>query len=336
MKILFFTSDLEDYLSDTLLHGFRSIFSEDVVDFPQKYCLYKDFKSNTHSMHGNGFSIYHLLENIDIDRTFITRKIEKNYFDLIVFSNIDVHFGLVLKYLPYLHAGNTMIIDGADSPAIYPYSGFYWRRPYYWLLPKFHTKFKYYKREWSPQTVRYRWFKLIPISLCKYLPEVKNLKKISFSISEDKIIKEPTKKEKLFGNHIVDDEIAKEITGSSVKYAFKDESAYYSDLQKSRFGITMKRSGWDCLRHYEIAANGTVPCFKNLSEKAETCAPHGLNSFNCIEYHHYKDLMEQINGLSESDYIKLQKGALNWVRKNSTTERVRSLLNDFYNKGIKY
>ena len=36
---------------------------------------------------------------------------------------------------------------------------------------------------------------------------------------------------------------------------------------RSRFGVTTKKSGWDCMRHYELAASGCVPCFRDLEEK---------------------------------------------------------------------
>jgi hypothetical protein len=47
-------------------------------------------------------------------------------------------------------------------------------------------------------------------------------------------------------------------------YVFEDEASFYADYQESHFGITMKKGGWDCLRHYEILANGCAPLFLNL------------------------------------------------------------------------
>ncbi|MFZ1129300.1 MAG: hypothetical protein WAN38_00925, partial [Terriglobales bacterium] len=34
-------------------------------------------------------------------------------------------------------------------------------------------------------------------------------------------------------------------------YIYKDESAYYGDYAESLFAVTIKKAGWDCLRHYE-------------------------------------------------------------------------------------
>lgn len=48
-----------------------------------------------------------------------------------------------------------------------------------------------------------------------------------------------------------------------IGYTFSDEQMYNLEYQKSYFGLTQKKAGWDCMRHYEIAANGALPVFKN-------------------------------------------------------------------------
>jgi hypothetical protein len=50
-------------------------------------------------------------------------------------------------------------------------------------------------------------------------------------------------------------------------YIHSTEDAYYQDYAESLFGITYKKGGWDCMRHYEIMANRCVPYFADL-EKA--------------------------------------------------------------------
>ena len=37
-----------------------------------------------------------------------------------------------------------------------------------------------------------------------------------------------------------------------------------SIIKNRFFAYTNKKGGWDCLRHYEILANGCIPIFKNL------------------------------------------------------------------------
>jgi hypothetical protein len=49
-------------------------------------------------------------------------------------------------------------------------------------------------------------------------------------------------------------------------YVYDNEADYYRDYQRSYYGVTHKKSGWDCLRHYEILANGCIPYFTDLDE----------------------------------------------------------------------
>ncbi len=78
---------------------------------------------------------------------------------------------------------------------------------------------------------------------------------IHFSIAKEKIVKEIPKKKKI---------LATIIPGKLDTYIFKNEEDYYQDYKDSMFGITMKKSGWDCLRHYEILANGCIPYFVGI------------------------------------------------------------------------
>jgi len=328
-NVLFITGSEGDFLSDSLLHGLKSLSEKiQVTDYPKKKLIYKQGFTKNPEIHGGGFTIYGLINNVAVDRSNIRKKLSEGIFDLIIFADIFRSFGLFVEFLPYLSFNNTIIIDGADTPQPYPYSGKFWRYPKWWFLPKAHTDFLYFKREWTPETIRNLYYQLVPYSLVKYFPTPKNFRKISFSIPEEKIIKELPKKIKIFPKHVVDTEVAEKIEGSYTTYAFDNETDYYADLQASKFGITTKRSGWDCLRHYEIAANGCVPCFRDLDQKPDTCAPHGLDQTNCIIYHNYENLMYQINSISEEKYKQLQNNALTWIKLNSSVKRAEQILKE--------
>jgi hypothetical protein len=43
-----------------------------------------------------------------------------------------------------------------------------------------------------------------------------------------------------------------------------EQQLYYNEYRRSRFAVTRKKGGWDCMRHYEILANGCIPIFENL------------------------------------------------------------------------
>jgi len=325
-NVLFISSNHADYLADSLLHGLKSLPEVNAIDYPKVEILYKTSQGK-YPIRGGGFTLYTLLEDIPVDRTNIKQKLQAGAFDIVIFSSIHRQFSLFLELYPVLGRTKTIIADGEDSPALFPYRGDYWRDTHFWFLPKVHKEFIYYKREWTPATIRYRWYKLLPEFICRLLPAPENLRTISFSIPKEKILKILTTKTKLFPKHIVDPEVSRHIEGSQVKYPFDSEYDYYTDLQSSRFGITTKRSGWDCLRHYEIAANGTVPCFLNLDRKPATCAPHGLDSSNSIAYSDYHDLFTKIKNLSPEAYTQLQNGAWEWAKRNTTIHRAYALLN---------
>ena len=89
-----------------------------------------------------------------------------------------------------------------------------------------------------------------------------NIYPLSYSIPDEYIVNEiPEKK------HVV----ASLIPGFQKTYVFlsSDEDKYHDMYKKSIFGITKKKGGWDCLRHYEILANGCVPIFEKLDECPE-------------------------------------------------------------------
>ena len=52
------------------------------------------------------------------------------------------------------------------------------------------------------------------------------------------------------------------------------ERNYYADMERSFFGLTWKKAGWDCLRHLELLAAGCVPLFTDIG-----AAPRGAVAF---------------------------------------------------------
>ena len=58
-------------------------------------------------------------------------------------------------------------------------------------------------------------------------------------------------------------------------YIYKNEKDYYKDYNDSQFGVTLKKAGWDCMRHYEILGNGCIPYFLYLDK----CPLYTMTSF---------------------------------------------------------
>lgn len=78
---------------------------------------------------------------------------------------------------------------------------------------------------------------------------------ISFAIPESKIVATVPTKQFAF---------ASLIPGDLKTYIYQTEQDYYQGYQQAYFGLTWKKGGWDCMRHYEILANGCIPYFPNL------------------------------------------------------------------------
>jgi hypothetical protein len=56
------------------------------------------------------------------------------------------------------------------------------------------------------------------------------------------------------------------IPGDSRTYVYNTEEAYYKQYTDSYYAYTMKKGGWDCMRHYEIIAAGCIPYFSDLEK----------------------------------------------------------------------
>lgn len=326
-RVLFLSPGLEEYTSDGLLHGLRTLLGDRCVDWPKHEILYKTCPEETiRAIRGYGMTLYGLLEDIPVTRARVWEALRWGEFDLVVFADISNRFGQYVELLPYLDDTRVAIVDGADADSLYPYAGKWWRRRIWWTLPRAHRRHAYFKRELTPRTLSYRWFRLLPPALAARAPLPRNLYPFAYSIPLEKIVSAAPPKDRLFASHVVDPEVAARLGLEDTDYLFESEDAYYADLQRSRFGVTTKRGGWDCLRHYEIAANGCVPCFRDLHRKPATCAPHGLDESNCVVYSDAGELLRRVEAMGDEEYGELQAAALRWAHANSTMERARQLL----------
>lgn len=105
------------------------------------------------------------------------------------------------------------------------------------------------------------------------------------------------------------------IPGQSETYIFKNETPYYEDYQKSYYGVTMKKAGWDALRHYEILGNYCLPYFVGLEE----CPKDTLFNFP-------KELilegMNLANNFDEQKYFCILNEIFEYTKNNLTTKNI--------------
>lgn len=131
---------------------------------------------------------------------------------------------------------------------------------------------------------------------------------ITFGIPKEKIVESVPRKFKARA-HIIPGDIS--------TYIFFKESEYYKDYQESKYAITSKKAGWDCLRHYEILANGCIPYFPYIEE----CPPNTLKGFP-------KEIIKKTNEIINSgevgdlDVRPYIESLLSWTRIYLTTEKI--------------
>ena len=314
-RVLFLTEDREDYLADGLLHGLIGRDDLSVVDYPRKGVLYRDGRGGQGGglgIRGGGFTLYGLLADRAVDRSFVIQRLERGGFDLVVLGQVWRQWGQLLDLAPWLQTVPVVLLDGDDDPRLFFRSGTRLRRYGWQPFPIRSRRCLYLKREWMGQGRSLR------------RPQVAEA---SFAIPAAKTLAaDPAAKTQEFATHCVDPEVGAAL-GLPGHHAFASEAAYYADLARSRFAITTRRGGWDCLRHYEIAAAGAVPCFRNLEAKPATCAPHGLRSgLNCLSYRDWSDLQKQVVEISTAAYERLVEGAQAWVRGHTTAAAAARLL----------
>jgi hypothetical protein len=331
-RILFLHANIEDYLSDSLLHGLRLVLGEHVVDVPRRDALYDDLPANRRDeLYGRGFSLYARLPDPGPDRQRAMSRAVAGEFDVILFADIHRNWGPWVQLRPRAtalqRAGVTLVaLDGGDLPFMYPYGPTWWKQMRPWPLPRAHGRVAFFKRELSPVTAWARTYGLVPPRIAER-HVLRDVRPIGFSIPEDRLATGDEPKTKLLATHVVDPDVQALVPGAHVRYAFDSESAYYEDLRSSRFGITMRKGGWETLRTYEIAASGTVPCFRNLHAKPARSAPFGLvDGHNCIAYRQAQELLERVHRMGEEEYARLRAGALTWARANTTRARATEFL----------
>jgi len=143
---------------------------------------------------------------------------------------------------------------------------------------------------------------------------------ITFSIPASKIIDTIPTKTKLLSSLI---------PGDWRTYIYSNETDYYNEYRQSMFATTTKKGGWDCMRHYEILANGSIPYFPNL----EACPPNTMALLPkdlMIEgnrlYESYKSYtsIDQLTERDKSDCTSLIQKLLEYTRSQLTTKALAS------------
>lgn len=238
MKILYISSNkrsqqfpwLIDYQNDSLLYGLKELFGDDVVDVNKKYNLYSDYSDEeVASEYGRGFTFTRLIDTDNCDREDVVKKIKNNFFDLVVYGSIWRCQDYLQLVREHYKPNQIVFVDGEDTQDLHE------------LVT---TDALYFKRECALETYG------------KHQDHLWKVNPISFAF--------PTKKIN-FGDK-KERRVAHSDPRNKATYVFNKESDYYQDYQFSKYALTMKKAGWDALRHYEIMGNGCIPFFMFMAD----------------------------------------------------------------------
>lgn len=301
------------YQASFLLHGLKKLYGEKVLDYPKCLSQYKntelrlnenlDEKYKFCSMTaGNGFThLFNIEEDINNQKSYSYDEIEKNIlnneFDVIFFSVICNHFKLRsfenLFNKAILSKSKVCIIDGSD-------------------LHNMVTEVIHYDYVEKLEKINGYYFKRELLS-----NQTKVIKPISFAFPKEKILDSPIIKNKLFAMETF-----------SRNYKFKIEQDYYNEYKQSFFGRTMRKGGWDCMRHYEIIFNRCIPYFEdidNLPPNVMTSFPKDLVKLGM------KTLNNNLN-VDEKNYYEIESEIFKYSLDNLTTEALaRKVMNIILN-----
>jgi hypothetical protein len=291
MKLLFITTinpkKQGDYLELSLVYGLRKILGNNFVEYPKKKILYGDFsESPINDLHGKGFT--YCTDPIQ-DTTYDRSKIKLSDFDIVLMGS-----GHMYSEKVEIKHSNIWYTDGNDlygnSKRLINYNGE--------IIIGCQFLQKCFKRE--------------------LVEEFPTVYPTGFGIPSNKINAINLNiKNKLFQSTAPSNACFYE----NSNYKFNNENEYYKDMQESWFGLSCRKGGWDCLRHYEIMANGSVLLFKDFDKKPKLCEP------NCpaISYSNKEELDSLMNRLIVNNkptekYLNILKEQRTWLLTHGTCE----------------
>lgn len=299
-KILFLTTHNPDkqgdYLEMSVLHGFRELLGDRFLDLPKKKIMYGDFsESPKESLHGKGFSLLtHPIKDV------LNREVLKEY-DIILVGDGHMYGESHLEKARSF-GGKVWVLDGhdlyGDAPKKIDFNG------ENIISVQFNNCFK---RELVENAEN-----VFPTGFG--IPEHR-VRPINFSLKK-RMIQQTAPAEARFEKSL------------GTKYLFDNEEDYYDDIASAWFGLSCKKGGWDCLRHYEIIAAGTLLLFRDYDKKPPFCSPQFLPCFSYSSLEELQNLMNRlvVNNQPTQEYIDMLEKQRLWLYNYGTTRaRARAI-----------
>jgi len=289
MKILYVTRGKNiDYLNDLLFHGLHSLYGAEVVDSRPLWYLYPESLP------------FRKIKRLYGRGFSISKSIPKDEVD-----RTDIASKIKNNYFDYVIYGQIhRCMDYLDLVLEhYPLNKVAFIDGEDEIVNRgtlFDDKFIYFKREMGEQR--------------------KNMYPISFAFMKDRVVKDISgiRKTQKFGTVI---------PGDKKTYKFKKEKPFYEDYQKSFFGKTWKKAGWDCMRHYEILSNYCLPHFVDLAD-----CPQNIMTNYPKELGLEANRMAEADSFDEGEYYELLNETFEYFTTHMTTEHLAKYVINTLNK----
>lgn len=262
-KILFITNNNVNYVSDGVLCGLYQINNIEVFLSYGKDYLFDDFETEFSKLYGRGFTYSRNIPS-DLRKVHSSTEIKKNikngFYNAIFIQDPYLNISSLIYFL--LHKQHLIVIDGTDYQFSKMKLSEYKYFVYEILSNIFRLKLSYTSkfRMLFPVLEKLNHSKKIYFYKRELL-ENQDAHPIGISINKKKITNYNCSKEIL---------LAHLIPGVQETYIYKSEDDYYNSYKKSHFGLTVKKGGWDCLRHLEILANDCIPYFPDIENCPES------------------------------------------------------------------
>jgi len=293
-----------DYLEVSILHGLRELMGNRCLDYPRKKIMYHDFSDiPKDQLHGKGFT---LLTKPLHDLTEEERNLTS--YDAVLYGCGHMYGEGTIEEFNEISTHNVWVLDGHD------------------LFGDAPRKIKFNDQEVIG--VQYR--KCFKRELVEKVPDVYPT---GFGIPEYQIRPfDLTKKDQLYQKTAPDNSLfqtVQDLGGGFSHHKFTVEEEYYDDLSRSWFGLTCQKGGWDCMRHYEIMAAGSVLLFRDYNLKPATCSPQILPCLSYSTKEELDDIMNRlvVNNKPTDEYMFYLNKQREWLNNVGTTKaRAREII----------
>jgi hypothetical protein len=296
VKILFLCHKNANYVPDLLLHGLRKLAGSGVVDYPRKDGLYE-------GMLGQPFleKIPNLMpDDADVDRSDITAKMRRGFFDLVI---CDIR--ALEGQLDLLNQSTCplALLDGEDQPFALPAG-----------------RFVTLRRETIAPDPAQPLPMGLPVEVMDWIDRHADTPKthsIGFLGSRSHLTPDRNafldELARLFPDSLVE---AWQYSGTG----WKGRDAYYSAMQSCKIVLNLPGAGYDTFRYWENAACNAAHVAKAMPIVIPNDFRDGEDILRFSNFQELVDAVEKI--LSHvTEWQQLAANSREWLKRHHTTER---------------